>query len=647
MQFYPSILALALCGGASCSALAMDAPYVGSVETIQDDRGSSSEAKGYVFIDLNRNSKMDSDEQGLEGVSVSNGREVVFTDTDGFYILPAYDDMNLFVTKPSGYLTPVNAQMVPQFSYIHKEAGSPPLRYGGIAPTGQLPETINFPLIKHGQDSSFDCLIFGDPQTYSNRELGYVRDTAGQMLASLDSSETECLIFTGDIMGDDLSLFPRFKEIISIGQVPMYFVGGNHDLDFDATDDADSFDTFRREWGPEYYSFNIGDVHFVALDNVRYPCNGIDPHPFCASDAKTDYNGIISDRQLDWLKNDLEFVPHDKLIVLIAHIPFVSFTQRDSAKGQTDNLKELYDIVGDRPTLGLAGHTHTVENIEPGEHYEGWSKHTGTGPAAFHQIITGGLSASWWAGDLNDQGVPHSIQRLGAPRGYFQIEFEGSDYIETYKTFHTTPETQMHASLNTPRFRAWAEQLLAYRDQFTNVFDDLPPVIRRELGDTNLLTLEDLARDTWVAVNVWNGSRSSIVSAKLNGGPVLQGSRTQLGTGERSLHGVEYADPYALVRQATQSSLAAISSTGGKQTQGYRTFRGAHWRGKPGPLLRNMLADASQHLWRIDLPKVLPLGLHRLDIETTDRHGRTFSSVLVFEVVNALPMSEWNNSAWE
>lgn len=29
--------------------------------------------------------------------------------------------------------------MVPRFAYIHKVAGSPPLRYGGIEPTGPLP----------------------------------------------------------------------------------------------------------------------------------------------------------------------------------------------------------------------------------------------------------------------------------------------------------------------------------------------------------------------------------------------------------------------------------------------------------------------------------------------------------------------------
>ena len=158
--------------------------------------------------------------------------------------------MNLFVTKPAGHSTPVSEELVPQFSYIHKVEGSPPLRFGGIEPTGPLPEAINFPLIEDGVGDQFECLIFGDAQPYSNREIGYVRETAGKMLATRDNEKTECLILEGDVMGDDLSLYPRFKEVISVGGVPQYFVSGNHDLDFDAEDDAHSFDTFRAEWGP-------------------------------------------------------------------------------------------------------------------------------------------------------------------------------------------------------------------------------------------------------------------------------------------------------------------------------------------------------------------------------------------------------------
>ncbi|MEM7614676.1 MAG: calcineurin-like phosphoesterase C-terminal domain-containing protein, partial [Pseudomonadota bacterium] len=516
-----ALLTTTLLALTAATSLAKDATYLGGVEAVPGD-GGGEVARGTVFLDANRNSTLDEGEPGIEGVQVSNGREVVLTGADGTYALPAYDDMNLFITKPAAYVTPVNAQMVPQFSYIHKEAGSPPLRFGGIEPTGPLPAAINFPLIEDPVGADFDCLVFGDTQPYSNTEVTYVRETAGNLLATRDNSNTECLIFAGDVMGDDLSLYPRFKEIIAVGGVPQYYVGGNHDVDFDAETDQHSFDTFRREWGPEYYSFDIGNVHFVGLDNVRYPCNGVDPHPFCAEDANHTYNGVISQRQIDWLRNDLAAVPEDKLIVLVAHIPFVTFTDNTAAKHQTDNLNELYEVIGDRPALGLTGHTHTTENIEPGEFFDGWEANTGTGPAQFHQIVTGAVSGSWWVGDLNDQGVPHATQRLGSPRGYYQLDFSGSDYVDTYKTFGGDEMVQFHASFNTPRFRDWAERLIAYRDLYGRSFDQVPSVVLSDLGDMSMLTTEDLAEGTWLAVNVWNGSKSSTVSVSINRGAALQ-----------------------------------------------------------------------------------------------------------------------------
>ncbi|WP_189799429.1 calcineurin-like phosphoesterase family protein [Tateyamaria sp. syn59] len=629
------------------AAMAKDPTYIGGVHVVRGDADGADMARGTVFLDENRNAQFDEGEPGLPDVMVSNGREVVLTAEDGSYELPAYDDMNLMITKPAGYATPLNAQMVPQFAYIHKEAGSPELRFGGLEPTGPLPEAVNFPLIEDEVGSEFNCLIFGDAQAYTNREIGYVRDTAGQMLATADLSDTECLIFVGDVMGDDLTLYPRFQSIIAVGRTPQYFVGGNHDIDFDAAEDKDSFDTFRRAWGPEYYSFEIGNVHFVALDNVRYPCNGVDTHDFCALEARTTYNGMVTERQLEWLANTLENVPEDKLIVLSAHIPFQTFTDNTAAKHQTDNLDELVAILSDRQVVSLAGHTHTTENIEEGEYFDGWEAATNVGPAPFHHIIAGALSGSWWAGDLNAQGVPHATQRLGSPRGFYELAFNGPEFVETFRTFHTDADEQFHASFNTPRFRDWAERLLTYRALYDREFDQTPPVVRRDLGDMLMLTTDDLAEGTWLAVNVWGGSASSTVVASINGGDAMEATRTQSGTGEEKREGVEYADPLALAVQSTQGSIAARSVDGGDETAGFSTWQGTSWTGKVNPFQGWMLTDNSSHLWRVDMPSDLPVGVHKIEITVTDRHDRVFRDTIAFEVVEELPNLEWQAEFWE
>ncbi|MEM7615536.1 MAG: hypothetical protein AAF245_10845, partial [Pseudomonadota bacterium] len=168
-----------------------------------------------------------------------------------------------------------------------------------------------------------------------------------------------------------------------------------------------------------------------------------------------------------------------------------------------------------------------------------------------------------------------------------------------------------------------------------------------DLGDMSMLTTEDLAEGTWLAVNVWNGSKSSTVSVSINRGAALQAERTQSGTGEEKRVGVAFADPFAIAKQATQGRVAARSVDGGDETAGFQSWQGAEWIGEPGPFQRWMLTDNSQHLWRVDLPETLPVGVHLLEVTTTDRHGRTYSNTMTFEVVEELPNPKWQAELFE
>jgi hypothetical protein len=144
---------------------------------------------GTVFNDANQNGVQDSDETGIEGVMVSDGLNVVLTDANGAYELPSpteemsMEGFSVFVTKPAGYDVPVNEAMVPQFHYHHKPKGTPmsvhgrPFRFGGLPPTGPLPTQINFPLAETADVQQFKVIVSGDPQTYSNNEIGFMRDS--------------------------------------------------------------------------------------------------------------------------------------------------------------------------------------------------------------------------------------------------------------------------------------------------------------------------------------------------------------------------------------------------------------------------------------------------------------------------------------
>ena len=54
----------------------------------------------------------------------------------------------------------------------------------------------------------------------------------------------------GDILFDDLSMFPRYNALIAQIGIPWYNVPGNHELNFEAESDEDSLETFKRFFGP-------------------------------------------------------------------------------------------------------------------------------------------------------------------------------------------------------------------------------------------------------------------------------------------------------------------------------------------------------------------------------------------------------------
>ena len=122
-------------------------------------------ASGVVFHDRNRDGVRGRFEFGIRGVAVSNGREVVRTDRHGRYRLPIDGEAIIFVVKPTGFATAIGENQLPLFYYNHKPDGSPEnLRFPGVAPTGPLPASIDFPLTRQREPGRFDVLLFGDPQ---------------------------------------------------------------------------------------------------------------------------------------------------------------------------------------------------------------------------------------------------------------------------------------------------------------------------------------------------------------------------------------------------------------------------------------------------------------------------------------------------
>lgn len=646
MLLLASVLFVGVAAGQDAGPSPTD--YVGKVEVVRQVGAASADTiQGYVFHDVSRNARYEraAAEDGIEGVAVSNGHEVVLTDENGRYELPAYDDMTVFITKPSAYDTPVDEDNVPQFFYHHLPKGSPDLRFGGLPPTGPLPQAVNFPLVEAEDSDQADCAVIGDTQTYSNRELGYLRDGVVTDLIERDDLDQCGALIVGDVAGDDLGLYPRIKEVMSAAEVPVRAVPGNHDLDWDATTDDHSFDTFMREIGPEYYSYDIGNVHFVGLDNVRYPCtpeedNADGEHGFCDDPANhPTYNGVLGEEQLAWLENDLSLVPEDRLIVIATHIPIVAFVDQYSTKHQTDDARALYALLEERPALSVSGHAQTVENMLAGDRYAGWNQAVGVQELPFTHITAGAASGSWWTGNLDIDGLPEAIQRGGAPPGYLNLAIDGNEVTETWRATRRPEEQQMSLSVSSPFFREWYTVLTNWANEGQEP-SAVPPRNLNDLGDPNLLVREDLTRNggSHLVANVWNGTTDTTVTVQIDDHPAMEAVRTQPANGEGLREGAEYADPYAMLRhlQVTRNSLE--STSGNERAQGWEAFRGDTFGPGPAqPLPSWLWADQSAHLWRLPLPADLEEGPHTATVSALDEHGRTYVESMAFEVTDERP----------
>lgn len=372
---------------------------------------------GYVYDDANNNSIKDRKEKGIPDVAVSNGRDVVLTDKNGKYILPIVDDNIIFVIKPSDYKTRINEDFLPQFFYNHKPAGSPSnFKYKGVSPTGNLPSEVNFALNKNKENRDFQILVFGDPQPYTLKEIDYFRRG---IISEVKNNKKSAVfgISLGDLVGDDLVLHqPYIKAVSEIG-LPWYNVIGNHDMNFEATEDKLSDETFEANFGPATYAFNYGNVHFIILDNIIYP----DPR-----DGKGYWGGLRED-QLEFVENNLKLVDKNKLIVLAFHIQMNPERVGDEHFRMEDRQR-LFDLLQPyNNVLMMSAHTHKQTQIFYGKK-DGWN-----GMKELHELNMGTTSGDWYSGTVDEMGVPLSVMRDGTYRGYSFVNFNNNQYSVQYK----------------------------------------------------------------------------------------------------------------------------------------------------------------------------------------------------------------------
>ena len=334
--------------------------------------------------------------QRLAGVVVSDGYEVVKTDENGVYYLPSKKkDGYVFISLPSNYEVATANGNEPQF-FKRVTAGSTAV------------EQADFNL-KHVDNSRHKLLLMADfhlaNRTNDLAQYAQFVNDANQTISEEQADGSRVYGLTlGDLSWDlywyskKFALPEYMKEVNKI-KCPTFNTIGNHDNDpYIANDDWKAADAFRRFVCPNYYSFNLGGVHYIVLDDIRYINTG-------AADGKVgerNYDGVVVDYQMDWLRKDLAMITDKQTPIVIAlHIPINEMRGLEKPEVTLQNGEELVKAFeGFKDVTFLSGHIHVGYNVER----EGYTEHN----------IPAVCATWWWTGQL----VGNHICKDGAPGGY-------------------------------------------------------------------------------------------------------------------------------------------------------------------------------------------------------------------------------------
>jgi hypothetical protein len=353
-------------------------------------------------------------EGGVENVVVSDGEEVTVTNKDGIYQLKSAKKWGyVFISVPGGYEVP-SSGVLPQFYYALK--GAP-----------RVVERVDFTLRAVNNQDSYKVFMLGDMhlanRTNDSRQFTeFTTDLTNYM--SSHRGEKMYAIALGDMTWDlywysNSFYFPQYLSAVNtqIKDLQIFHVMGNHDNDFKTTSDRDAATKYVNFIAPTYYSFNIGKVHYVVMDDID--CSKYD-----GTDSRN-YVKSLSNEQLNWLAKDLSYVDKATPLVVAMHAQvFYPTTSGFKIDHDATNTGRLFDILEGYKVHFVSGHTHLIFNVTP--------ESAIVGGRNFYEHNSGAICASWWWSGNLTPGVHISLD--GAPGGYAIWEVSNTAFKWIYKS---------------------------------------------------------------------------------------------------------------------------------------------------------------------------------------------------------------------
>lgn len=370
----------------------------------------------------------------VPGVVVSDGVEVTVTNEQGIYQLQSDKEWGyVFISVPAGYEVPAEG-VLPQFYKMMK----------GDASTA---ERVDFSLTAVDGQDDYKVLVLGDMHL-ANRtgDLKQFMEFTSDLNAyrALHQQEKMYAIALGDMTWDlywysNSYALPEYLNTINsqVKGLQIFHTIGNHDYDYKATNDRDAESRFMDYIAPTYYSFNLGKVHYVVLDDID--CSNYD------GTTSRDYEKRVSAGQLSWLAKDLSHVDKSVPLVVVMHAQVFYPSQTDGFKVDHDvlNTTQLLNVLDGYKVHFITGHTHMNYNVTPDDAV--------TGGREVYEHNTGAICGSWWWSGYLTPGVHLSPD--GTPGGYAIWSVNGTDIQWMYKATGWTEDYQFRSyDLNNVHF---------------------------------------------------------------------------------------------------------------------------------------------------------------------------------------------------
>lgn len=479
--------------------------------------------------------------KALEGIRVSDGRNIAVTDSEGYYSLPGWERANV-----------ISVQMLTEnhddwFRYIDREHS-----------------VYDFYVTPYSCEDNVSFIHFSDTEIFLDGAfphlwLGFVKNCVKERSPGF-------IIHTGDICRRKGLEYHRIAMNSQNMGVSVRYTLGNHDYVADKYGEY----TFERLYGPIWYSFDLGNTHFVILPITKGEAPSLYKPEDCA----------------EWFSNDLALVGKEKSIIMFCHDSNPNF-EKDGTFKSGSKIVDLNDY---NALAWVFGHHHAHYAKTINGRY-----HIGTGRPDFGGID--GVAAAcryvkiekdgslFTALDFNkkDSDTECEVKRIELENKICYtspVYAEGSIFVATFspnssekgKIFKLSTNGDILASIETDSDVKWS---MAYFEDSLFALDDHGTVYHLDTKDLTLKNKFSLSVQT---LPIYSG------------GIVVDADKLYISTNNSILE--LDARSGERIRLIDDPNLSSISSTTNPIFTDKLIIKGNHWRG-----MCAIERDGGQSVW--------------------------------------------------